>query len=1413
MKTLRRLLRALLPLIVLAVMVIPFANPASPVYASTTDSFYPDAHPESTSVDGSVFNAVTNQSWATVIGGAGTGSNDTTPIPYLFNIDSGTTADKWDNADRSIFLFDTSAIPDGSTITAATITFTTNGVPVDNLNISPSVAVYGATPASNTALAGTDYANVGNTVMSGVLTWASIPKASSALITFTLNATGLAAISATGVSKFSVRNANYDVAGVAPTWSSNQYSRIKVFSADAGSTTVAPKLSVTYTPPPSVFYPNAHAEATSVDGEVSHAQFNVTWATILGGAGSAPTNADNANTALLFYITSGTAAGQWRGLTRGVFLFDTSSLPDAAVVTSATISLYTYSKLDQLSATPGVAIYGSTPASNTALADTDYVNVGNTALSSTVAWGDITEGGYTVFTLNATGRAAISTTGVSKFSSRMPVYDVAATEPPWVAGIKSTGVNFYTADNGSNKPTLTLTYALPPTVTTSTTYYKDSPNSAVAVGTVISNGYEDPTTVGVEWDVDSGAPYANDDNKATTGTTSNFDVRMTGLPVGTTIYYRTYATNSAGTGYGAEQSFSTLENGELATLDSATYLGGNLSNPIQRQCVYAEGRYWFFGGFIDDTVDGYRFGFISSTDLITWSAPTSLGTTAGCNQWTVSVWFDGTYIHYATVESVFAAGSLYYRRGDPSPGGTITWSAAQQTVTTDVATSTNIPNLHSITVDSSGHAYIAYMAPLYYGRVIRNDNVDGTWSTSAGFPYALTSSMLAQGVSMVPLGDGVYVVCNDNAYPINQLTGRLYSGGSWGSVEHIPVASEAVNWYMPAVERNGTIVVVSSQFLGDYSIDASTRSTSGVWTVERICPPTASNGGNTPLLLLSGLSKVGNDLVVFIVEYLNEAVYTLDHVYYVAYTDGEWKDPVDWIDETLYDVHDPDWANSVYSVPAGVAPVLFYTSEKGLPTSYMAKYAGLYDLAQTTPYSAKITVNNTSSTSYSGLAIRVATNNRYLSDHGFISPEGRDVKVSRASTDFPRMLVDDTTLFYAPVPNNSVTYATYSTSNMPTDMTIIPGNGGFITTKDAAVLEMGSNFRVLSYVYLDGGVGDDILFKNAAIDIYQSTATAVKAEITGGTSVTATGVAAGWHLVDVSADGANLSISIDSGAATTSALGGVPVPDNANNYVWLDGVPMATYLKLECNGSSLIWYQPQYMVHGAIYSAGTVTVTNGDATVEGAGGAAFTSSMVGGIFVSADGVWYTVSSVTDGTHLELTTTYAGGTLGGQAYNMYPKMVDRFGVSQDGAITLGSNPAGVSLSIGVLSSSYQPEIGQVTGITAPLDMMPEAPSGDWFRDPDVSSSLLTNPFRPLVLLISDNTSLTESQTWRYYGIVLLVFVLVLTAYAVRGHYILTGIAVAATFIGLVALTIFPYWSLVFVIFFIVGGWVAERTTQL
>ncbi len=203
--------------------------------------------------------------------------------------------------------------------------------------------------------------------------------------------------------------------------------------------------------------PDADPETNTVDGRIRNTGSDSTWANILSGV-TLDKN-DTIGQDYIFNIISGAISG-WNQLRRGIFLFDTSALTAGATISATIMSLYGYAKADNLSITPTLDIYTSTPASNTALATGDWSQIGTTSQTgSPITYDGWSTTGYNDFTFNATGRGNVSLTGISKFGVRNANYDVANNEPSWTANLSS-GFGIYYADNGSNKPKLVVTYTV-----------------------------------------------------------------------------------------------------------------------------------------------------------------------------------------------------------------------------------------------------------------------------------------------------------------------------------------------------------------------------------------------------------------------------------------------------------------------------------------------------------------------------------------------------------------------------------------------------------------------------------------------------------------------------------------------------------------------------------------------------------------------------------------------------------------------------------------------------------------------------------------------------------------------------------------------------------------------------------------
>ena len=132
-----------------------------------------------------------------------------------------------------------------------------------------------------------------------------------------------------------------------------------------------------------------------------------------------------------------------------------------------------------------------------------------------------------------------------------------------------------------------------PTVTTAT-MSDITANSATSGGNVTSDGGATVTARGVCWST-SQNPTVSDDHTTDGSGTGSFTSNLTNLTPGTTYYVRAYATNSMGTAYGSEESFTTTaalpQDGQPCVgAATVTDYDGHTYNTVQlgSQCWMAE---------------------------------------------------------------------------------------------------------------------------------------------------------------------------------------------------------------------------------------------------------------------------------------------------------------------------------------------------------------------------------------------------------------------------------------------------------------------------------------------------------------------------------------------------------------------------------------------------------------------------------------------------------------------------------------------------------------------------------------------------------------------------------------------------------------------------------------------------------
>lgn len=210
-------------------------------------------------------------------------------------------------------------------------------------------------------------------------------------------------------------------------------------------------------------YPDADPETSTVDGRVGRTVVNETFSTIRAGAGNLV--ADNAAT-VTYSLHGSTTTNQYQGLTRSIFLFDTSSLTSNANISQAIFSYYVTSRSDVLSNGNHDNSKGNicavNPASNTSLATSDYGNFSDTSFGASVVQNSLTDSSYENVTLNSSGISAISKTGITKFGLRYG-WDLSNTLTgyTWASGgFQAVVLNTADQTGIANDPKLVITYTL-----------------------------------------------------------------------------------------------------------------------------------------------------------------------------------------------------------------------------------------------------------------------------------------------------------------------------------------------------------------------------------------------------------------------------------------------------------------------------------------------------------------------------------------------------------------------------------------------------------------------------------------------------------------------------------------------------------------------------------------------------------------------------------------------------------------------------------------------------------------------------------------------------------------------------------------------------------------------------------------
>ena len=203
---------------------------------------YPDADPETTTVDGSPYVSSPETDFGSLRSMAGNAQYADNLTYMGLQLNAGSSQDTFTVLARLIILFDTSALTSLATISQTNLQLTYDSM--DNtLDICP-IDIVTSNPTSNTSLLNTDF----NISKFGTVSFASVTMGYPTT-TWDFNADGNGAISKSGITKLGARY-KWDLDNVfLGTWS-NLGQNLNLFkTADNTGTTQDPKLVVTYTLP------------------------------------------------------------------------------------------------------------------------------------------------------------------------------------------------------------------------------------------------------------------------------------------------------------------------------------------------------------------------------------------------------------------------------------------------------------------------------------------------------------------------------------------------------------------------------------------------------------------------------------------------------------------------------------------------------------------------------------------------------------------------------------------------------------------------------------------------------------------------------------------------------------------------------------------------------------------------------------------------------------------------------------------------------------------------------------------------------------------------------------------------------------------------------------------------------------
>lgn len=384
---------------------------------------------------------------------------------------------------------------------------------------------------------------------------------------------------------------------------------------------------------------------------------------------------------------------------------------------------------------------------------------------------------------------------LSAFTSNLTGLTVNTTYHVRAYAISESGVKY-----GSDVVFTTLNNPIVPVVPTilTSTVTSIAQTSAISGGNITSNGGATVTASGICYATTTNPTISNNIVSSTT-LTGTFTSNLTGLTSNTTYYVRAFATNSVGTAYGTQVSFTTLANLPTVTTTAVTAItqttatsGGNIT-VTDGAVLTARGICWSTSTnpTITDshTSDGISTGTFSS-NLTGLTASTTYHVRAYATNNTGTAY--GNDVTFTT-NSVIPTAPV------------ITTNAVGSITNTSAVGGGFITSNGGATITASGICYATTSNPTLSNTVITSTTITGSFSSNiTGLVFNTTYYVRAYATNSVGTTYG-----NEVSFTTTTLTvGQSYQGGVIAYIFQVGDAGYS------ATVQHGIIAATSDQSAG-----------------------------------------------------------------------------------------------------------------------------------------------------------------------------------------------------------------------------------------------------------------------------------------------------------------------------------------------------------------------------------------------------------------------------------------------------------------------------------------------------------------------------------------------------------------------------------------------------------------------